>query len=71
MGTTTALTRLLGRARALELSVGFLDPFYDIDVADDLARLAVELRLAPARAPRTAQWLKEQGLRLRSGRGEL
>ena len=59
MGTSSALERLLSRARALELSVGFADPFYDIDVADDLTRLAAELRLAPARAPRTARWLKE------------
>jgi rSAM/selenodomain-associated transferase 1 len=59
MGTSSALERLLSRARALELSVGFADPFYDIDVADDLTRLAQELRLAPARAPRTAAWLKE------------
>jgi rSAM/selenodomain-associated transferase 1 len=62
MGTTSALERLLSRARALELSVGFADAFYDIDVADDLARLAEELRLAPARAPRTAAWLKESEL---------
>ena len=59
MGTSSALERLLSRARALELSVGFADAFYDIDVADDLTRLAEELRLAPAKAPRTAQWLKE------------
>ncbi|MGA8737238.1 MAG: TIGR04282 family arsenosugar biosynthesis glycosyltransferase [Terriglobales bacterium] len=59
MGTSSALERLLARARALELSVGFASPFYDIDVADDLTRLAEELRLAPARAPRTAAWLKE------------
>jgi uncharacterized protein len=59
MGTNSALERLLSRARALELSVGFADPFYDIDVADDLTRLAEELRLSPARAPRTAAWLKE------------
>jgi len=59
MGTSSALERLLSRARVLELSVGFADPFYDIDVADDLTRLAEELRLAPARAPRTAGWLKE------------
>jgi rSAM/selenodomain-associated transferase 1 len=59
MSTSSALERLLARARALELSVGFAAPFYDIDVADDLTRLAAELRLAPARAPRTAQWLKE------------
>ena len=59
MGTSTALERLLSHARALELSVGFADLFYDIDVADDLTRLAEELRLAPARAPRTARWLTE------------
>ena len=59
MGTSTALERLLTRARALKLSVGFADPFYDIDVADDLTRLAEELRLASERAPRTAAWLKK------------
>src|SRR5207248_8373605 len=59
MGTSSALERFLSRARGLDLSVGFADPFYDIDVADDLTRLAEELRLAPARAPRTAAWLKE------------
>jgi rSAM/selenodomain-associated transferase 1 len=59
MGTSSALERLLSRARSLELSVGFADRFYDIDIADDLIRLAEELRLAPARAPRTAAWLKE------------
>jgi rSAM/selenodomain-associated transferase 1 len=59
MGTSSALERLLARAQALDLSVGFADPFYDIDVADDLTRLAEELRRAPARAPRTAEWLKE------------
>jgi glycosyltransferase A (GT-A) superfamily protein (DUF2064 family) len=59
MGTSSALERLLLRARALELSVGIADRFYDIDIADDLSRLAEELRVAPARAPRTAAWLKE------------
>jgi len=59
MGTSSALERLLSRARTLALSVGFADPFYDIDVADDLTRLAEELRLAPERAPRTARWLKQ------------
>jgi uncharacterized protein len=59
MGTSSALERLLSRARALELSVGFADRFYDIDIADDLSRLAAELRVAPERAPRTAAWLKE------------
>jgi uncharacterized protein len=74
MGTSSALERLLSRTRDLELSVGFVDPFYDIDVADDLTRLAAELRLAPARAPRTAAWLKEWELaaaKLRSGTGGL
>ncbi len=59
MGTSSALERLLSQARSLELSLGFADSFYDIDVADDLTRLAAELRVDPARAPRTARWLKE------------
>jgi uncharacterized protein len=59
MGTSSALERLLSHARALELSVGFAAPFYDIDIVQDLTRLAEELRLDPARAPRTAAWLKE------------
>jgi rSAM/selenodomain-associated transferase 1 len=59
MGTSSALERLLAHARALRLFVGFAAPFYDVDVVDDLTRLAAELRLAPARAPRTAAWLKE------------
>jgi uncharacterized protein len=59
MGTSSALERLLSHARALELSVAFAASFYDIDVADDLTRLAEELRLAPEKAPRTAAWLKE------------
>ena len=59
MGTSSALERLLVRARALDLSVGLADHFYDIDVADDLTRLAEELRVDPAKAPRTAAWLKE------------
>jgi uncharacterized protein len=78
MGTSSALERLLAHARALELSVAFVAPFYDIDVADDLTRLAEELRLAPARAPRTSAWLKEWELAAgesrtssRSGTGEL
>jgi rSAM/selenodomain-associated transferase 1 len=59
MSTSSALEKLLSRARMLELSVGFAAPFYDIDVADDLARLVAELRLAPSRAPRTARWVRE------------
>jgi rSAM/selenodomain-associated transferase 1 len=74
MGTESALDTLLSRARTLSLSVGFADPFYDIDLADDLTRLAAELSLAPARAPRTARRLKEWTLvaeRSQTGTGEL
>ena len=59
MGTSSALERLLSRARTLHLSLAFATPFYDIDIPEDLTRLAEELRLAPARAPRTAAWVKE------------
>jgi rSAM/selenodomain-associated transferase 1 len=59
MGTRSALDRLLTRTKLLELSTGFTEPFYDIDVADDLIQLAGELRLTPAKAPRTAAWFVE------------
>jgi rSAM/selenodomain-associated transferase 1 len=59
MGTGSALDRLLMRTKVLELSIGFTEPFYDIDVASDLILLARELRFAPARAPRTAAWFGE------------
>jgi rSAM/selenodomain-associated transferase 1 len=59
LGTASALDRLLTRTRALELSTGFTEPFYDIDIANDLILLARELRLAPAKAPRTAAWFAE------------
>ena len=59
MGTRSALDRLLARTKILELSTGFTEPFYDIDVANDLIRLAQELRLAPLKAPRTAGWFGE------------
>lgn len=56
MGTRSALDRLLARTKLLELSTGFTEHFYDIDVANDLIALARELQLAPAKAPRTAGW---------------
>jgi uncharacterized protein len=59
MGTRSALDRLLTRTKVLELSSGFTERFYDIDVADDLILLARELRFAPAKAPRTAGWFAE------------
>jgi uncharacterized protein len=74
MGKMNALEALVARAQALGLSVGFTDPFYDIDVAADLSRLADELRSAPEKAPRTAAWLREWELlaaRLRTETGEL
>jgi uncharacterized protein len=63
-----------GALADLQLSAGFTDPFYDIDWRGDLTRLAVELRLAPARAPRKAVWLKQWGqavAQLRTGTGDL
>lgn len=59
MGTSSALEALLSRAQALGLSVDFTQPFYDVDLAGDLSRLAAELRIAPERAPHTARWLME------------
>ena len=74
MGTSNALDALLKRVRALGLSVCLADPFYDIDVADDLIRLEEELRLSPAKAPRTAAWLAQWRhvvAQLRTGIGDL
>lgn len=74
MGTKSALEALLARARELQLSVGFTDPFYDIDVEGDLTRLAAELKIVPARAPRTAAWLEQwaqAATRLQRGAGDL
>lgn len=59
MGTTSALNRLLTRTKILELSTGFTDAFYDIDIANDLILLSRELKLTPAKAPKTAGWLGE------------
>jgi rSAM/selenodomain-associated transferase 1 len=59
MGTQNALERLLTRSKALGLSTGFTEPFYDIDIVNDLLQLASELQLAPAKAPQTAAWFRE------------
>jgi len=59
LGTANALEALLARASTLGLSVSLTDPFYDVDVAEDLSQLAAELERVPARAPRTAHWLTE------------
>ena len=47
----------------LQLSVGFTDPFYDIDVANDLTRLAAELRLAPAQGATNGGLAETSGTR--------
>jgi uncharacterized protein len=57
LGTSSARDALLGNARALGLSVAFTETWYDVDVPADLRRLAAELRIEPARAPRTAALL--------------
>jgi rSAM/selenodomain-associated transferase 1 len=59
LGTSSALQRLLANTTAQELSTGFTNAFYDIDVAEDLLLLEEELRLVPAKAPRTAGWFRE------------
>jgi len=57
IGTGSARDALLGNARVLGLSVAFTETWYDVDVPEDLRRLAAELRIEPARAPRTAALL--------------
>jgi len=59
LGTSSALDRLLSKAESLRLSTGFTEPFYDIDVAEDLLRLEHELRFAPQKAPQTAAWFSD------------
>ncbi len=61
LGTSSALERLLARAKVLQLSTAITEPFYDIDVVGDLIRLAPELALVPSKAPRTAAWLANWG----------
>jgi uncharacterized protein len=57
LGTGNARDALLGNARALGLSVALTQAWYDVDVPEDLRRLAAELHIEPARAPRTAALL--------------
>jgi uncharacterized protein len=57
LGTGNARDALVGSARALGLSVAFTEGSYDVDLPADLRRLAAELRIEPARAPRTAALL--------------
>jgi glycosyltransferase A (GT-A) superfamily protein (DUF2064 family) len=57
MGTGRALDSLTASAKALDLQLALTETGYDVDEAEDLKRLARELRLFPQRAPRTAAWL--------------
>ncbi len=57
LGTANALESLLARVGERSLTSATLTPWYDVDVAADLARLDVELGEAPERAPRTAALL--------------
>jgi rSAM/selenodomain-associated transferase 1 len=57
MGTTNALDALFERASRLHLTLCLVEPFYDIDIGEDLRRLAKELQRVPGKAPRTAKWL--------------
>jgi len=57
MGTGGAFDSLMAGARGLGLRVAVTESCYDVDEAEDLTRLARELRLFPQRAARTAAWL--------------
>jgi rSAM/selenodomain-associated transferase 1 len=54
MGTGSACEILLARARQLDLSAAVLAEHYDVDLPEDLERLARDLAQRPERAPRTA-----------------
>jgi rSAM/selenodomain-associated transferase 1 len=57
MGTGSALDSLMANAKDLGLQVALTEALYDVDEAEDLERLALELHSFPHRAPRTAAWL--------------
>lgn len=54
MGTHSAFDALIAQSRRLGLSSSVTAEHYDVDVPEDLARLARELSTRPERAPRTA-----------------
>jgi uncharacterized protein len=57
IGTGNARDVLVENARALGLSLALTEAWYDVDEPVDLRRLAAELQIEPARAPRTAALL--------------
>ena len=56
-GRVMEVTR--ARCASLGLALEELPTWYDVDDADDLARLRTELEQDPARAPRTSGWLRD------------
>ncbi len=62
MGTGSAFDALVAGARRLRLRVGFTETHYDVDLPEDLERLADDLAFDPRRAPRTAVLLDEWGV---------
>ena len=61
-GTPAALTITRERAAAANIRLAETGPWSDVDVADDLPRLAAELAADPARAPATASVMERLGL---------
>ena len=59
--TSEVLAQSLERCRKLELEVAMLPPGHDVDVAEDLARLAARLRTNTGDCPRTRELLAEWG----------
>jgi uncharacterized protein len=57
--TGGVLTATRERCAALGVHLAELDPWYDVDEEDDLARVATELAERPSVAPRTANCLRE------------
>lgn len=57
MGTGSALAELQAQARRLGLSSACMAEHFDVDVPEDLARLALLLKTQPERARRTAALL--------------
>ncbi len=63
MGTGSALESLLARARLLGLQAATLSPWFDVDLPEDLRRLAGLLAAHPEAAPHTARCLERLGIR--------
>src|SRR5262249_37717158 len=59
MGTGSACEVLIARTRQLGLSAAMLEEHYDIDLPEDLTRLARDLARHPERASRTAAVLAQ------------